>query len=544
MARADLLLTGGRVWAGLGLPPANAIAITGERVLAVGAAADLAEFAGPGTRHVDLAGRLLLPGFDDAHQHLLPYGVSLVEVDVRPVTAPTLEGFLKQVRARAESLPPGTWVIGRGYDHFRLDVGRHPTRWELDRAAPNNPVFIKRTCGHLAVLNSAGLAAAGITLGSGTPDGGMVERENGLPTGLIAERALELVADVLPAYPLDTLVRGIEAAGRLCLAQGITSVGDAGVGFKQGWDDYLAYRRALAEDRLPVRANLCFSAGPAGILERAIAEGLISGQAEGLLRIGPAKLITDGSAGGRTAFMSEPYLGPDCGCGVLCLTPDYLSRRIPELHALGWQLAVHAIGDQAIQIAIDAMKAGQRHAPLAGRRHRIEHCGFITMLQIAEMARHGIEPVPQPVFMVDFGDLYVDVLGPARTVGAYPMRAWMEAGLRPAASSDCPVSATDPFVNLWGMVTRRTSRGTVLGANQALGLDEALHAMTANGAHVAFAEAERGRLEPGMLADFCVVDRDLFGLDPAEWAPDVAAPQVDLTALGGRVLHDRHGEIG
>ena len=537
--KADVLLRGGRIWRGLGLPEVSALALWKGRVVAAGTESELSDLAGPDTRMVDLRGRLAVPGFCDAHEHLIPIGLGLVELDFKPPRATAIAQIVDAVAAEAKRLGPGAWIIGRGYDHFHLDVKRHPLREELDRAAPDNPVYIRRTCGHMGVANSRALTAAGIPEGVNDPPGGAFERREGRLTGLVQERAQEVVYRVMPKPDRIRLIEAIERGGRHCLALGLTSVVDAGVGLRAKFEEWFAYREARQTGRLPVRSYLSFTGGPDGALADARAAGLVTGIGDEMLRIGPVKFWADGSAGGRTAAMSEPYRCCGSDKGMLCFEDREMEAMVAEVHAAGWQIAIHAIGDAAIEQAIVAIEKALQTHPKADARPRIEHCGFVTDRQIGEMKRLGIIPSPQPVFIHEFGDLYVDVLGEARSEASYPMRRWHDRGLRPAAGSDAPVSSDNPLIGLHVMVTRKTDRGRVLGSSETLPLAEALHTFTANGAYSAFAEAERGTLEVGMLADIAVIDRDLFAVDPAE----LLEAKVDLTILGGEVRYDRRGEL-
>lgn len=536
-AVADTLVRRGRIWCGVGQPFASTLALFGGRVLAVGGE-EVEALRGPDTRVVDLEGRFATPGLYDAHLHLLPLGLAMAEVDLRPKAAPTLAAFLERVRERAASQPPGTWVLGRGYDHFKLDVKRHPTRAELDAAAPDHPVYLSRTCGHLAVCNSKALALAGITARTEAPQGGLIEVIDGELTGLLAETGRDRVKAVLPAVTEDDLVAGIERGGHYCASFGITSVMDAAVGMRMGFAEIAAYHRARRESRLPVRTDLCLLGGDGGIVERCFEAGLVTGTGDDELMVGPVKIFTDGSAGGRTAAMREAYLGG--GHGLMLYDDAVLDAYVADYHAKGYQMAIHAIGDAAIEQVLNAYDKALTSRPWPDRRHRIEHCGFNTESQIERMVRLGVQPVPQPVFMYDFGDLYLDVVGEARTTAAYPMRRWTSEGLHPAASSDCPVSDCDPFPNLYTMVTRRTDRGTVVGGQEALTTEEALHAYTWNGAFVGRAEHAKGTLRAGMLADIAVFDTDLLAAEPAA----ILDARCELTIKGGEVVFDRQGLAG
>jgi hypothetical protein len=535
MAYADTLITGGRIFRGLHEGMAEAMAISGDRIVAVGKHQAVRALAGPGTKHIDLAGRVAIPAFNDAHQHLLPMGLGLTQVNLRAEQVRTLDELLSRIRKAAEAAPKGSWVLGRGYDHAELDVNRHPTAEELTAAAPNNPVFIVRTCGHMGVANAAALREAEIGHNTPDPEGGVIERAQGRLTGLVQERAMRLVRAPMPEPSDAALVDAIEAAGKHMLSLGFTSVMDANVGGAAGMREVDAYRTALATERLPVRAWLCLAGNPEGIADEAWASGIRPMQGNDMLRFGAMKVFGDGSAGGLTAAFSEPYL--QGGTGVFCFPTETMHSLLAKYHAQGWQLAIHAIGDAAIEQVLSGMEAADNaDQPVAGRRHRIEHCGFLAPGQIARMAARGIEPVPQPIFMYEFGDLYVTNLGQARADAAYPMRDWLDAGQHPAASSDAPVSTTDPFRNIYTMTTRRTNRGTVLGADQCLSVAEAVHCYTYCGAYTQFAEDRKGRLLPGMLADITVLSRDIFNASPEE----ILETKADLVMRSGQTVFDRH----
>lgn len=534
MPAPTLLLVNGRVFAGRAEGSHEAIALSGNRVLALGTTREIKALAGPGTRTIDLAGRLATPGLIDAHMHLLPLGMTMVELDLTPATAPTLDALLARVAERAAALPKGAWLIARGYDQAQLDVGRHPHREELDRAAPDHPVFVVRACGHVSICNSMALALAGIDETSVAPQGGLIEKDaSGRLTGLLAETARDPVRAVMPPPTHAELVDAIERAGRACLAYGIVGVMDAAVGMRAGMAELDAYRVTRAEGRLPVRVSQCLLGGPGGIAEAAWEAGLRPGDGDAWLKAKQMKIFTDGSAGGRTAAMSAPYLGEPETRGLLSLTDEEMRSLTRRYHEQGWQLAVHAIGDAAIEQTLDAMEAALAAAPDPHRRHRIEHCGFVRPDQTARMARLGIEPVPQPVFLHDFGDLYVQVLGEERSLSSYPTRTWIEAGLHPAASSDAPVCSVDPRLSLEAMITRRTRTGRVMDASERVSPETALAAFTEFGAHVEKEEDTRGRLAPGMLADLAVFTEDFLATPEA-----VRDAHCALTVVDGAVRHE------
>jgi predicted amidohydrolase YtcJ len=534
----DLLLTGGRVFVGIAGGFAEALAIRGGRVLAVGSAAEVAE-AAPHARRLDLGGRVAIPAFNEAHMHLLPHGLALAGVNLRAEEVRSLDELLRRIRDAAKAAPRGAWVQGRGYDHAELDIGRHPTAAELDAAAPDNPVFITRTCGHMGVANTAAMREAGVGHNTPDPEGGVIERRSGALTGLFQERAMRLVRDVIPPPAHADLVAAIERAGRHLASLGFASATDMNVGMIAGMAEVEAYHDAHRSGRSLLRMWQVLAANPEGIAEAAIEAGLRPMQGDDMLRWGAVKVFADGSAGGLTAAFFDPYL--QGGTGVFTFPDETIHALLRRYHEQGWQLDIHAIGDAAIEQVLRGMEAADTAAhPFAGRRHRIEHCGFVTPDQRRRMKARGILPVPQPVFMYEFGDLYTKVLGEGRSLRAYPMRTWLEEGHHPSASSDCPVSTVDPFVNIFAMLTRRTNRGTVMGAEEALTIEQAVHCQTWCAAYSQFEETRRGTLEPGMLADIAILSRDIFAAAPEEILHDTRA---DLTLLGGTPIHDRLGEL-
>jgi predicted amidohydrolase YtcJ len=537
----DLVLTGGRVFRGLAGGFAEAIAISGGRVRAVGDAGTV-RAALPGAREIALEGRAVIPAFNEAHMHLLPFGLGLAQVNLRAEQVRSLDEVLRRIRAAAAAAPKGAWVLGRGYDHGELDVGRHPTAAELDAAAPDNPVFILRTCGHMGVANGAAMRLAGIGHNTPDPEGGVIERRGGALTGLIQERAMRLVKDVMPPPDEATMVAAIEAACAHLASFGFAAATDMNVGMTAGLAEVAAYRAAQRDGRLALRLWNVLAGNPEGIAEAAWEAGLRPMDGDDHLRWGATKVFADGSAGGLTAAFFEPYLASaGGGTGVFTFPDETMHALLRRYHEQGWQLDIHAIGDAAIEQVLLAMEAADTPAhPFAGRRHRIEHCGFVTRDQRRRMAARGILPVPQPVFMYEFGDLYIRNLGRDRSEHAYPMRSWFEEGHHPAASSDCPVSTVDPFVNLYAMVTRRTNRGTVMGPEQALTIEQAIHCQSWCGAYTQFAEDRRGTLEPGMLADLAVLSRDIFAAEPEAIRDDTRA---ELTLRGGAAIFDRHGAL-
>ena len=535
---ADLLIAGGRVFRGLAGGFTDAVAVKDGRVLALGE--DALAASGAGTKRIDLGGRIAIPAFNEAHMHLLPYGLGLANVNLRAEEVRTLDELLRRIRVAAQAAPKGGWVLGRGYDHGELDVGRHPTAEELDAASPDNPVLIVRTCGHVGVANSMAMKLAGVGHNTPNPEGGVIVRKNGKLTGEFQERAKRLIMDVVPQPDQARMVGAIGAANDYLASLGFASATDMNVGMTAGLAEIAAYEAALEQGKLPLRMWQVLAGNPEGIAQKAWAEGMRPMQGDDSLRWGAVKVFADGSAGGLTAAFFDPYVeAMGGGTGVFTFPDEKIHALLKLYHEQGWQLDIHAIGDAAIEQVLVGMEAADSEAhPFIGRRHRIEHCGFVTRDQRRRMKARDIHPVPQATFMYEFGDLYVKVLGHERSDRAYPMKTWLDEGAHPAASSDCPVCTVDPFINLFTMVTRKTNKGTVLGAEEKLTPEEAVHCYTWCGAFTQFAEERKGTLEVGMLADIAVLSKDVFSIDPDE----ILKTQADLTFRDGAAIFDRHGE--
>lgn len=350
---------------------------------------------------------------------------------------------------------------------------------------------------------------------------------------------MRLVRDVMPPPSEAEMVDAIERASLHLASLGFASATDMNVGMTAGMAEIDAYETAKRSGRLPVRMWQVLAGNPEGIAADAWAAGLRPMGGDDSLRWGAVKVFADGSAGGLTAAFFEPYLASaGGGTGVFTFPDETIHDLLKRYHEQGWQLDIHAIGDAAIEQVLRGMEAADSPAhPFTGRRHRIEHCGFVTRDQRRRMLARGILPVPQPVFMYEFGDLYVRNLGMTRAEAAYPMKTWLDEGHHPAASSDCPVSTVDPFINLYTMLTRRTNKGSVLGEAERLTLAEALHCYSWCGAYTQFAEDRRGNLAIGMQADVAILSRDIFTLDGEE----ISSVQVDATLRDGAPIFDRHG---
>ncbi len=508
-------------------PQATAVSIWRGRLLSVGDNDEVARDMGPNTKVVDLAGATLLPGFIDAHCHPIGLGLSLEWVDASPEAAPTLGHLLERLRAAARELPPGQWLLARGYDDTRLDVRRHPTRWDLDTVTGDRPALLIRTCGHMAVANSAALALAGITRDTPDPEGGRIVRdETGEPTGLLQERAQELVRRRVPEPTITDLERALHRAGQRFLSLGITSVTEAGISRPE---ELQVYQNLWKRGELPVRSQVMLLIDQ--MLEPAERLGLRSGLGDEWLRISAFKLLQDGAGGARTAAMSIPYPDEPDNYGIAVYTQEQLDDAFTRVAKLGCQAAAHAIGDRAIEMVLTAFERALQRYPIRDHRWRIEHCGMLRPDLLDRMARLGVIAVPQPAFGYYLGDSYRRNFSDDWLALAYPTRSWLERRIPVAFSSDAPVIPPDPWVGIRAAVLRQTRTGLPFGPEQSVSLLDTLRLYTVGGAYASFDEHRKGRIAPGYLADLVAIDRNPFAVDPEE------LPQIRtlFTIVDGRI---------
>ena len=521
-------------------PTASAVAVAGGRIVGIyDGKPDVTA-----KEVIDLRGRTLIPGFNDAHNHMIGFGLSLTEVDLR---VDSQQELYARVAAKAATTPAGEWIIGSGYDQTR--TGAHPNRDALDAIAPNHRVWLKHTSSHMCVVNSLVLTDLGIDETAPPVDGGRVASDAvGRPTGLLEERAQELVGNLTHPYPLSTLTDAVAAAGRRYLAEGITSVTEAGVG--GGWIgqspvELAAYVAARDQGRLHVRAELMvisdvfhpLGAHPSDGIETGIDLGLRTGFGDDWLRLGPMKIFTDGSLVGRTAAMSAPFEGDPGNTGYLQADTDHLTEMIIEAHRAGWRVAAHAIGDRAIDLALDAFADAADQYPRPRPRHRIEHFAAARPDQVARAAKLGVIAVGQGRFAFELGDGMLAAVGAARAAWLYRQRSLLDAGLVLPGSSDRPVASGAPLLGIHDMVNRRTATGAPFNAAEAITPAEALRAYTWGSAYASKQERTKGSITPGKLADFAVLSED-----PTAISPDrIAGLEVLATFVDGDLRHTAPG---
>lgn len=509
---------------------AEALAIRGGKIVAVGSQTDVEPVIDPDTKIINLHGATLMPGFVDAHAHLELYGTNRLGVDCKAVAS--IGEMVEKLRARARQTPKGEWIRGWGYNQKSLAEGRHPTREDLDQVSTEHPVIVTRTCGHISTVNSRALEKAGLNECAPDPPGGKRVRREGKLTGVLLEAA-HMEMFLRAQYPERELRQALSLASQDFLKQGITSVHDAG-GY--GNDHFRRLQQGVAAGEIGLRVTSLVGSlhDSPGVVRRALEAGVVTGLGNDRFQLGPAKVFIDGSSSGPTASTRQPYTSAPEDSGILYLQQEELDELMGAAHRKGWQLTAHAIGDRAVDMMVTCIEKQLREHPRTDHRHRIEHAGMVPPDLMARIRRAGIVPIPNPAFVHEFGDGYVTDYG-ERVHGMFPMRSYMEKGIPAAIGSDSPITTPDPFVGLFAAVTRQSRSGQVIGAGQTIPLTEAIRRYTWYGAYASFDEGKLGSLEPGKRADLIVLDRPLLGTPP-ERLPET---RVDLTMVDGTIRYER-----
>jgi predicted amidohydrolase YtcJ len=467
---------------------------------------------------LDLQGATVLPGFHDVHAHSVWFGLTKLELDLG--TIDSIDQVYDLIASHAASLEPDDWVIAAGFAHQRTD-GKLPDRDLLDRASGRRPVWIKHRSGHAASVNGVALALmAGRADLSSPIEGGLVARDAaGQPTGLLEEQAMSLVQQLHLPYPVDTLTRALGLATEHYLTEGITSVTDAGIG--GGWighspREIAAYQLARSRGILHTRMQPMFvidALHPIAGHESesqvlGLGGGMYTGFGDDRLRLGPVKIFSDGSLLGATAAVSEEYVGCPGNHGYLQESAHSLRDRALQAYAAGWAIAMHAIGDAAVDQAISIIGEAQRRYGFNAAPNRIEHAGIVRDDQLAHIAELKIAVTPQPRFLYEFGDSMLERVGPNRESHLYRARSFLDHGIILPGSSDRPVADGNVLGALQSFVERRTSRGTIIGAGERLTVVEALRAYTLGSAEATGQSDQLGSVTPGKLADLVVLGDD------------------------------------
>jgi predicted amidohydrolase YtcJ len=515
----------------------EAIAVRGDRIQAVGKNVDIEKLKGPQTQVVDLGGHFVMPGFNDAHLHLADAGLQKLNVDLTGVK--TLEEFRSRVLAKVESAKPGDWILGGGWDETTWPVKSLPSRWDLDEISGGHPVFLDRVDGHLAVANTRALQLASVTIASKDPQGGLIDRdENGQPTGILRDVAKQAVISVVPQPTHQRRRQAIEAALADLAEHGVTSAQD----FSPEWENFKIYEELEKEGKLTARISawLPFDDSVEDLKKKRDSHP----QSDLMLHTGMLKAFMDGSLGGHTAALLAPYADDPKTSGLPRYDAAKLNEMARERVLAGFQLGFHAIGDAGIQMALDAFAEAEKaareqkvKAPNGGDdfRLRVEHAQITTPAEIARFKELKVIASMQPSHLITDMRWVGDRIGQKRAASSYAWAGFLNKGVTLAFGTDYPVEPVTPFRGLYAAVTRKSENGKQeFFPEQKLTMDQAIAAYTTGSAFAEFEEKEKGKLAPGMLADFVVLDRDVTAASPEK----VLTTKMLRTVVGGKTVYE------
>ncbi len=512
----------------------SAMAVRDGKIFALGSDAALAGCASSRTQLLDLHGHTVLPGLIDVHTHVMEWAKSILsgEIDAGYPAIHSIAEITQAVAHRAATLPRGQWIVGAGWDDSKLDERRYITRQDLDGASPNNPVYLKHVSGHLGVANSAALKLANITRTTHDPEGGVIERDaSGEPTGILKDTAMELIAGILPGDPPDIDVHAAQFISDKAAEVGLTTIHDIFISS----DEMRGYQEARRRGWLKIRVQMSPRIGSIADAEKLAQMGVHTGFGDDLLKFGAAKMFADGGMGARTIAIYQPgVIGEPDNHGVLRWTPADMQKAHLIAARAGWQLETHAIGDRAIDEVLDSYTAVIQQLGLKDHRFRIVHAGISTPAVQKRLRELNVLVDGNPPFVYWIGSWF-QKYGPERVRWSYPAKSYIENGIIEAAGSDVPVTPLSPWWGIWAAVVRRDLQsGQILAPEERISVEQALTLYTRNGAYVGFEEDRKGALEPGKLADFIVVDRDVLTV-PADELKDVKVLQ---TFVSGRSVYD------
>jgi predicted amidohydrolase YtcJ len=533
---ADLVVVNARVRTlDAARPAAEAVAVSGNRILAVGTNAEVRALAGPKTRVIDAKGALVLPGFNDAHVHFLSGGFQLSSVDLRDASTP--QEFAERLRRFSEKLPKGRWITGGDWDHERWpDVNGAaplPTKELIDSFTPDRAVFVNRLDGHMALANSYTLKLAGVTRETQDPPGGTIVRDpkTGEPTGVLKDAAMSFVWKVAPESSFEEKLDAARAATAHAAEHGVTSVQDMSAG-----DDVGVYQTLLERGELKTRV---YAVSPLPDWQRLARVGVRRAFGSDMLRVGGLKGFADGSLGSTTALFFEPYLDAPNTSGLGDgFAEGEMQKFVEGADRAGLQVLIHAIGDRANDGILTIYERVEKQHGERDRRFRIEHAQHLRAQDIARFGRDHVIASMQPYHCIDDGRWAEKRIGHERAKGTYAFRSLLDAGAVLAFGSDWTVAPLDPILGIYAAATRRTLDGKNPGGwvpEQKITVEEAVRAYTVGSAYAEFAEKVKGTITPGKLADLVILDRDIFNIDPAE----IEKVKVKMTIMDGRVVFER-----
>jgi predicted amidohydrolase YtcJ len=524
--QADLaLINGNIITINPSRPQAQAVAIKNSRIIKVGENAEIESLIKKSTKVFDLNRKTVIPGLIDTHIHMAGFGKTLTEISLRGVRS--VKEMQDKLKKRVEKTEEEEWILGRGWDQDRLKEKRYPTRWDLDELSPNNPVVFTRVCGHVCVVNSRALEKAGITAETTPPSGGKIDKDSktGEPTGILRENAMDLVHRIIPKPSEHQLMKACRLACQKAVEAGLTSV---------HWiinseAEIRTIQKLRAQKELPLRVYILI---PVELLDHLVGLGLSTGFGDDMVRIGGVKILADGSLGARTAALHASYSDDPSTRGMMLYKEEKLEELMMKAHRAGLQLAIHAIGDRAVDVVLTALEKTLKEIPREDHRHRIEHASVLSKTLIRRMKKLGVIASVQPHFVVS--DFWVaDRLGPKRARWTYPFKTLIQDGVPTVAGSDCPVEPVRPLLGIQAAVSRKSF------PEEQISVDKALRMYTIDAAFASFEEYAKGSIEVGKLADLVVLSRDPRGVPPDEIKDTV----VEMTFVGGRMVHGNSGTM-
>jgi len=537
---SELLLKNGDI---LTLDPnlqdVNAVLVRDGRIVYVGSEHGARERSLGTPEVLDLGGRTLMPGFVESHMHPSIMAKTMMDIDCSYPKVRTIGDIVASVSERVKKTTKGGWIRGWGYDDTKLEEQRHPTRWDLDQVSPHHPVYLRRTCVHMGVANSAALRLSGIDKDTPDPEGGHIHRDpaTGEPTGLLMDRAQDLIK--MPAYSDGEVQEGFRLALGQLSRWGITTVHDMLVDRCA----FATYQGLASKEKLSVRVRLwlegiTFGSRDAGLIPHAIGLGLESGYGNDLLKFMGMKFILDGSVGGRSAAVSEPFVGTTDERGILYVDMEELTPLVCNCIENGLRVSIHGIGERAIEQAISALEEAAAKVSidrLRKMRNRIDHCVLPTKEQLERIKNLGVVIESSVSFIHALGDSYLSNLGDSRASRAFPNRTCIDMGVPVAANSDCPVCDGSPLLGMYAATTRKTDTGQVLGTKESITPMEALRAYTTTGAYAGCEEDLLGTIAPDKLADLIVLSQNPITTG-AEHLQDIG---VEMTFVNGHLVYAR-----
>lgn len=536
-AAADMILWGGTIITmDRKRPAARAVAIKEGRFLRVGDEEGVRALAGRKTRVIPLKGRTVTPGFIDSHQHLSQVGTELLQIDCSPKHCRSIAQIQCLVQKEGSRKAPGEWIRGVGYDDTKTTDGCLLNRWDLDEVAPDHPVLIQHVSGHWGVTNSKGLEAGRVQENTPDPKGGRYGRDphTGKLNGILYEQAefayvfegLSGQPTIIPPFSLKERKRGLRLASDLYLASGITSVHDALVSPLS----LEAYQEAWNRRELKLRVYMLIAQEYFSHLK---ALNLRTGYGDDWLKLGGIKVIADGAIAGRTALLSEPYVGTQDKGILVTESEEALQETIYRIHAAGYQACVHANGDRAITSTLDGFEKALRDFPRKDHRHRLEHCTVVNSKILSRIKKLRLLVTPFGSYVYHHGEKMIPYYGLERLEMMFAHRSFLDYGIAVSGASDSPCGPYEPLLAIQSCVTRKSAAGEVLAEKQRITVEEAIHLYTMASAYASFEENLKGSITPGKLADLVVLGADPRRVDPDE----IKDIPVEMTIVGGEIKH-------